>query len=203
MGRPSLREKILTSGVRTLHEHGFANSGIREITAAAGVPQGSFTNHFRSKEMFGLAALDRYYEGIEARAAATLGDETKDPADRLGAYFDAIAVLLQEARWRHGCLIGNMSLEAAEHSEVLRQRLATAFDGLTQLFARTVRAAQVAGEMRSDLGAEDIAAVLMASWQGAMLQMKVERSPAPILRFRRVLLASFLAAPPPPDHSQP
>lgn len=203
MGRLSLREKILASGVRTLHEHGFTNSGIREITAAAGVPQGSFTNHFRSKEMFGLAALDRYYEGIEGRAAATLGDETKRPADRLGAYFDAITMLLQDAGWRHGCLIGNMSLEAAEHSEVLRQRLAAAFDGLTQLFARTVRAAQVAGEMRSDLGAEDIAAVLMASWQGAMLQMKVERSPAPILRFRRVLLASFLAAPPPPAHPQP
>src|SRR5580700_4048572 len=32
MPRPSLREKIVNSGVRTLHERGFAGAGIREIT---------------------------------------------------------------------------------------------------------------------------------------------------------------------------
>ncbi len=195
MGRPSLREKILESGVRTLHEHGFASSGIREITAAAGVPQGSFTNHFRSKEAFGLAALDRYYEGIEARIVATLGDETKAPVDRLRAYFDDVAALLEEAGWRHGCLIGNMSLEAAEHSELLRSRLVMAFGDLTQAFAEAVLAAQAAGEIRDDLAADDIAAVLMASWQGAMLRMKVERSSVPIERFKHVLLAAFLTPP--------
>lgn len=195
MGRPSLRDKLLESGVRTLHRHGFVSSGIREITAAAGVPQGSFTNHFQSKEAFGLAALDRYYEGIEARIAATLGDETKNPADRLRAYFDGVTALLEEVGWRHGCLIGNMSLEAAEHSELLRARLVSAFGGLTQAFAQTVRAAQAAGEMRDDLDADDIAGVLMASWQGAMLRMKVERSCLPIERFKRVLLAAFLTAP--------
>src|SRR3954454_22186582 len=52
MARPSLREKIIESGVRTLHERGFAGAGVREITADAGVPQGCFTNHFRSKEAF-------------------------------------------------------------------------------------------------------------------------------------------------------
>ncbi len=195
MGRASLRDRLLESGVRTVHEHGYARSGIREITAAAGVPQGSFTNHFQSKEAFGLAALDRYYDGIEARMVVTLRDEARSPSDRLRAYFDGVTLLLEEAGWRHGCLIGNMGLEAAEHSEPLRERLATAFRALTQAFAETVRAAQLAGEMRDDLDAEDIAALLMASWQGAMLRMKVERSGLPIERFKRVLLGAFLTAP--------
>lgn len=195
MGRPSLRERILETGVRTVHELGYAAAGVREITAAAGVPQGSFTNHFRSKEAFGLAVLDRYLEGIEATMAATLGDETRTPAGRLHAYFDIVAGRLSEAGWRYGCLIGNLSLETAEHSDAFRLRLATAMATLTERFAETVRAGQTCGEIRADLPAQDIASGLMFSWQGAMLWMKVHRSGAPIDRFRRVTLASYLTVP--------
>jgi TetR/AcrR family transcriptional repressor of nem operon len=50
MSRPSLREKILNAGVAVLHGRSYVACGVREITEAAGVPLGSFTNHFRSKE---------------------------------------------------------------------------------------------------------------------------------------------------------
>ena len=79
MGRPSFREQIITSGGRTIHQRGLATTGLREITAAAGVAQGSFTNHFASKEEFGLAVLDRYFDEIRAVIAATLDDEAREP----------------------------------------------------------------------------------------------------------------------------
>ncbi|MGI4747867.1 MAG: TetR/AcrR family transcriptional regulator [Janthinobacterium lividum] len=195
MGRPSLRSKILESGLRTVHQHGFINAGIREITAAAGVPQGSFTNHFRSKEAFGAAILDRYFEGIQATIAATLGDESRSPVQRLHAYFDAVTARLAEADWHHGCLIGNMSLETAEHSDLLREHLAAMFNGVTEPFTRTILAAQAVGEVRGDFAADEIAAVLMSSWQGAMLWMKVQRTAVSIERFKRVTLAAFLTVP--------
>jgi len=44
--------------MQTVHERGFASAGLREITAKAGVAQGSFTNHFASKDEFGVAVLD-------------------------------------------------------------------------------------------------------------------------------------------------
>ena len=192
MARPSHREKIIESGVTTLHQRGFAAAGIREITGAAGVPQGSFTNHFRSKEAFGVAVLDRYYERTEAILDATLHDQSRAPVERLRAYFDAITGLLAEAGWRHGCLISNLSLEAAEHSELLRGRLVQIFGSLTQSFAGVIRAAQAAGEVRDDLDAEELAGVLIAAWHGAMLRMKVERRREPIDRFQRVFVATLL-----------
>ncbi len=192
MGRPSLREKILVSGVRTLHEQGYGAAGIRDITAAAGVPQGSFTNHFASKEAFAVATLERYYEGIEATITATLYDEARSPAARLRAYFDTVTERLDAADWHHGCLIGNFGLETSEHSEALRTRLDDVLDRITGAFAETVRAAQVAGEMRADMPADEIASALLSSWQGAMLWMKVQRSGAAIERFKRVTLAAFL-----------
>ena len=192
MGRSSLREKILESGLRTVHERGYSAAGVREITAAAGVPQGSFTNHFPSKEAFGLAVLDRYFEGVEATMEATLGDHVKSPVERLRAYFDVVTCRLARAGWRYGCLIGNLSLEQVEHSEALRDRLAIVMAAITDQFAATVREAQAAGEIRPDLSPEDLASALVSAWQGAMLWMKVHRSPEPIERFHRVTFASFV-----------
>ena len=53
---------------------------------AAGVPQGSFTNHFRSKEAFGILVLDRYAERIDAIMRETLGDDTRAGGAAHGLY---------------------------------------------------------------------------------------------------------------------
>jgi len=199
MPRPSLREKIVDSGVRTLHERGFAGAGIREITRDASVPQGCFTNHFRSKEGFGIAVLERYHERTQAIMDQTLRDSSRSPVARIRAYFAAISQWLEAADWRYGCLVGNMSLEVAEQSDLLRAYLVEVCASLTRSFTECVRAGQAIGEIRSDLDAEDIATFLLASWQGAMMRMKVDRSPKPLEQFKRVLFATVLspAAKPP------
>ncbi len=196
MPRPSLREKIIESGVRTLHERGFAGAGIREITSEAGVPQGCFTNHFRSKEAFGVAVLDRYHDRTQAIMEATLRDPTRAPVERLRAYFDAISEKLAASGWRYGCLVGNLSLEAPEQSEILRKHLVGIYHALIRSFAEVVRAGQTTGEIRRDLDADDIAIFLLSSWEGAMMRMKVDRSPKPIEQFKQVLFATVLSRPP-------
>ncbi|MCA6277931.1 MAG: TetR/AcrR family transcriptional regulator, partial [Phenylobacterium sp.] len=50
MSSPSNREQLIETGVETLMCRGFSNASVRDIASAAGVPLGSFTNHFRSKE---------------------------------------------------------------------------------------------------------------------------------------------------------
>ena len=195
MARPSLREKILESGVRSLHERGFSGAGVREITSDAGVPQGCFTNHFRSKEAFGVAVLERYHEHTQAIMDGTLRDVSRSPVERIRAYFEAISRWLEAAGWRHGCLVGNMSLEVTEQSDLLRDTLIEVCASLTGSFAEAVRAGQDVGEIRSDLDADDVATFLLAAWQGVMMRMKVDRSPEPLERFKRVLFATALSPP--------
>ncbi len=151
-----------------------------------------------TKEAFGIAVLDRYYERTQAIFDTTLRDATRPPAERLCAYFDAISDFLAEVGWRQGCMISNMSLETAEHGEPLRERLGEIFRGLTRGFAEAVGAAQAAGQVRDDLDAADLADLLLSAWNGAMLRMKVERSPAPLERFKPVFLSTLLATAPGP-----
>jgi TetR/AcrR family transcriptional repressor of nem operon len=195
MGRPSFRDKIIASGMQTVHERGFASAGLREITAKAGVAQGSFTNHFASKDEFGVAVLDHYFDQIRAVIAQTLNNMDRTPMERLRAYFDAITERLAAMGWRYGCLAANMALEAAEHSELIRRRLSYIFAEWTPPFAQVIREAQIAGQIRADLNSEDAGAALLEAWHGAMLRMKVERSPAPLDRFKRLILPALLVGP--------
>ena len=178
-----------------MHERGFATAGLREITAVAGVAQGSFTNHFASKEEFGVAVLNHYFEQIRAVIAQTLSDESRRPIERLRTYFDAITDLFAASGWRYGCLAGNMGLEAAEHSEMIRQRLSEIFAEWTLPFAQAIRQAQSVGEVRADLDADEASAALLEAWHGAMLRMKIERSRAPLDRFKLLIFPALLAEP--------
>jgi len=50
--------------------------------------------------------------------------------------------------------------------------------------------------------ADDISAFLLTSWQGAMMRMKVDRSPKPLEQFKRVLFATVLSTPSKPGGSK-
>jgi len=185
--------------MRTVHERGFTGTGLREITASAGVAQGSFTNHFSSKEEFGVAILDHYFDRVRDVIATTLQDQSRAPVARLYAYFDAITGLFEQSGWRFGCLAGNMSLEASETSERLRERLVEIFAEWTQPFADAVRGIhpEHGNPVRPD--PDDVGAALLEAWHGAMLRMKVERSAAPLYRFRRIILPAIIGPASPGD----
>ena len=115
MSNPSNREKILTEGLRVVHERGFAGASVRDIVGAAKVPQGSFTNHFASKEACCLEILELYFEGTRAMIHETLRNEALPPLKRLRAFIDAQIKYLDRNGWRNGCLLGNFSAEASEN----------------------------------------------------------------------------------------
>lgn len=62
MSRRSVREEIVNAAVEQFHARGFNAAGVKDITDSAGVPKGSFYNHFVSKEALAVVALERYGE---------------------------------------------------------------------------------------------------------------------------------------------
>ena len=177
MPKPSHREKILTEGLRVVHERGFAGASVRDIVQAAGVPQGSFTNHFASKEAFGLEVLDLYFARGCELMRETLRNDALPPLQRLGAYIDATKDRLNKNGMRSGCLYGNFTAEASDHSEILRQRLVEIFAEVQASVAYCLRAAKEAGELSPSLDCDEIAAFIVSSLQGANLLAKAAAQP--------------------------
>jgi TetR/AcrR family transcriptional repressor of nem operon len=192
MPKPSNREKILTAGLRVVHQRGYANASVRDIVQAAGVPQGSFTNHFASKEAFGLEVLDLYFAAGSAVMRETLRNDALPPLERLRAYIDAGMNRLDQDSMRYGCLFGNFTAEASDHSEALRQRLLEIFGDVRAAIAYCLAAAVEAGELPADFDCEETAAFIVSSLQGANLLAKAERSPAPVERLKRFLFDAIL-----------
>jgi len=195
MGRPSLREKLLDAGLSVLHERGFSATGVREIMQLADAPLGSFTNHFRSKESFALAVLDRYFDRLSVMIDATLRDTRLAPLDRIDAYFAEINQVARPFEWGHGCMIANFGLEMPALSETIRLRLAELLQVLTDPFADALRAGQASGDVRGDIDADDLAMLLLSGWHGALLRAKVQRSGAPLSRYWRTLRAMLAPTP--------
>jgi TetR/AcrR family transcriptional repressor of nem operon len=195
MGRRSLRDDILQAGMRVMFRSGYQGASVRDICAAAGAPQGSFTNHFRSKEAFAAEVLDRYFDYLKGLVRQALNDETLMPRQRLKRYLDIITGKLECDRWRIGCLIGDLSLEASSRSKCLRERLDAIFQEWRTPFASCIAAAQSAGEVDSKFDATELAEFLLASWEGAILRMKVERGPAALERFKRIVFETVLKPP--------
>jgi len=184
---PTQRDLLVETGARIFHERGYTATGVRQVAAAADVPLGSFTNHFRSKERFALVVLEHYVGRLDRIMQATLNDTSHPPARRIEAYFDAIERALDEHDWGVGCLIPDLATETPAHSALLRGALAEVLERQTAAFAAVLRDLAEPGD------ADDLAAVLLAAWHGTLLRMKVERSSAPVARFRRTLRRLLLA----------
>ena len=170
-----------------IHERGYMATGLREIAAAAEIPQGSFTNHFRSKEAFAALALERYFVRLEATMLDTLRNERLESSQRLLAYFDVIGDRLGAAGWRTGCLIADMAVEVPMHSEVLRERLCEVIERQAGHFEAALREISSSAGDGDAAHAEDLGSFILAAWHGTLLRMKVERDPAAVHLFRRVV----------------
>jgi TetR/AcrR family transcriptional repressor of nem operon len=192
MAKPSHREKLLHVGMRVVHEHGFGGASVRDIVQAAGVPQGSFTNHFASKEAFGLEVIDLYFAEALEMMRQTLRNDDLPPLQRLRAYIDDGKNRLNQDGMKNGCLLGNFAAESGECSETVRLRLVEAFAQVQAALAYCLRAAVKAGEISPATDCDEIAAFIVSSLQGANLLAKAQRSPVPVERFKEVLFASVL-----------
>jgi TetR/AcrR family transcriptional repressor of nem operon len=186
MSKPSLREDILNAGLKMMFRSGYQGASVRDICAAAGAPHGSFTNHFRSKEAFAQEVVDRYFANTKEFVKAALDDKSLTPRQRLKRYLDIIGGVLEAAKWNRGCLIGDFSVETTSQSKLLRHRLEAIFQEWRAPFASCIAEAQTAGEIDSTFDPMDLVEFLLASWEGAILRMKVERGPAALDRFKNI-----------------
>jgi len=192
MPKPSHRDRLLHVGMQVVHERGFGGASVRDIVQAAGVPQGSFTNHFASKEAFGLEVISRYAEAARGRAAATLGNDALAPLQRLRAWIAADRAAQADGGLRNGCLLGNFTAEANDCGDALRQRVLEAFAETQRRLAECLRAAVAAGELAPSTDCDETAGFILAAHQGATLLAKAQRSERPLAGFEDVLFGRVL-----------
>jgi TetR/AcrR family transcriptional repressor of nem operon len=191
MARHNVREQIVEAGLKTLLHKGFNACGVRDITEAAGVPTGSFYNHFASKEALGAEIVERYAR--ESPRRKDLRDKALPPLERLRRHFAGLNQMYADLDYGRGCLLGNFSAELADHSPLIRERLAALSASWTKDIEDAVRDAQADGSASTKSNPADLAAFLLDAYEGALLRARVEKSGAPLDRFMTITFARLLA----------
>jgi TetR/AcrR family transcriptional repressor of nem operon len=195
MARPGKKAELVEAGLDLLHRRGFSATSVADIAVAAGAPKGSFYNHFESKDDFGSAVLDHYFDEVRAALAETLQGEGKLALARLRDYFLRLRKYVGQDDYARGCLIGNVSAEVSAVSAATRTQLAHLIREWTGSLAACLEEGQRDGSVRVDLAAHDLAVLLLDAWQGALLRAKVERKPAALNNFIDVLLPRLAEKP--------
>lgn len=189
---PDVRQRLLAAGGQLIHKNGFNGCGVQEITAAAGIPKGSFYNYFRTKEEFAVAVLEQYWLSIDDGYSAILQDARRAPLDRVRRYFKELSAEKEKNRFALGCLIGNLSHELPNISEAGRSTLSGLFRRWELLLATCLKEAQADKSLAPARDAHELAAVLIESWEGAVMRTKVDRKAKAFRRFESLVLDALL-----------
>lgn len=190
---PETRSRLLEKGGDLVSSRGFNATGVQEITAAAGVPKGSFYNYFDSKEAFAVEVLSDYWDSVVALYGPILTDSDASPLSRITRYFAGLADFHERRQYAFGCLIGNMALEVTPSSEEVRVKLAAIYREWAASLAACLREAQARKELAPGKDARQLATALIDTFEGAVMRAKVERSRAPFDSFEQCVLPCFFA----------
>ena len=169
------RQHILETGHRIISGKGFASVGLNEILKSAGVPKGSFYHYFESKEQYGQALLQEYFDHYLSSIDELLQVEGISGHERLIRYWQRWLDAHCEACTDQKCLVVKLSGEVADLSDAMRITLR---DGTDQVVARITQLieAGISDASLPPLEAQSTAQMLYQLWLGASLLGKLHRN---------------------------
>lgn len=177
---PGLRERLVNAGAELVASEGASGVSLREIARRAGVSHGAPRRYFPTHLDLLSAIAQRGFADLDALAEAAIGDETRDPRDRLLALGRAVLGFVSSNRGMY---------ELMFRYDLLGERRLGLREIALPAFRRTAR---LIGEMHpdSDVAPEVTAGALWAAlhgivqlWEWGSLQTATGLDdPEPVLR---------------------
>ncbi len=186
------RDRIIETGAEIIHRKGFNHTGIQEILTVAGVPKGSFYNYFKSKNDFGLHIIDYFSAHFMQIASEILEDTSISPLNRIYEFLSAFMKHFESQNYAGGCPIGNLAQEMGDLDPAFRKKLNESVELMIDAYCRLLSAAQKDGKISKYLDIKDTASFIVASWHGAIIQMKLNQSLQPLRNHRNFIFDHIL-----------
>lgn len=179
--RPSARERLLQAAMTLVRTKGFAGTSVDDLCKAAGVTKGAFFHHFASKEALGVAAADYWSETTSALFASAPYHAPEDPLDRVYAYLDFRAALVEGDIPEFTCLVGTMVQETYDLSDPIRQACNASITGHAETLEADIQAALDARGLGASYSASSLALLTQTVIQGGFITSKAKGGPEPVL----------------------
>ena len=175
------RAHLLAIGYQLIAQKGFTAVGIKQILDTAGVPKGSFYHYFASKEAFGEAIIEHYFDNYKNRLEAITA-ETISAQQKIYNYFQNWYDTQQKGCDHEKCLVVKLSAEVADISETMRKALYAGYQQTINWIAVQIKAGWADGSIPhpDNIAAESMAKRWYFAWLGASLVAKISQTDTPL-----------------------
>ncbi len=160
-------------------EKGFSAMGLNEVLTEAGVPKGSFYHYFGSKEAFGEAMLEAYFEEYLADLDDMLCQPGLTMAQCLMSYWHHWQDMQSSFDCRGKCLAVKLGAEVADYSEAMRVALKRGTSGIISRLTAAVETGVAEGSLSVEGDPSSVAHSLYHLWLGASVMVKIARNTQP------------------------
>lgn len=170
------RLHILNVGYQLIVNNGFNGVGLSQLLKEADVPKGSFYHYFKSKEQFGEALIQHYFENYITKIESILVHGEGSHYQRILGYFSLWAKTEDGTCNAHKCLVVKLSAEVSDLSDPMRQALLKGAEKVTQTIQHCVAGGVDDGSIKVE-NSQEVAQNLYSMWLGASLLSKLSQSP--------------------------
>jgi AcrR family transcriptional regulator len=179
---PDPRQQMVVSAVALMREQGVGAASFSRVLERSGAPRGSIYHHFPEGKAQLVEEATRYAgEYIAAGLAAAL--QSDDPVAAIRGFTASWKRILERWDYGAGCTVVAAALEG-DRTPGAREAARDAFAGWQELLAGAFVEQGVAEER-----ARSLAALTVASVEGAVVLARAERSPEPLERVAAELSA--------------
>lgn len=181
------RDRVVAGAAELIREQGVESTSIDQIIARTQTSKGQLYHYFEDKD-----ALVREVIAYESQNVLRSGGPAMDAVSSwttLREWFDAIVAAQEADACRHGCPVGTLASELADHNDGARHDLATSFARWEAAIRVILERLKENGRLRRGADVQALATATLAAIQGGLLLSKTVRDPTPL---REALDANYI-----------
>lgn len=195
------RRRVVELAAPVFNQKGYWGTSLSDVMAATGLEKGGIYNHFSGKEELAVAAFDHNVGILREHLRSALAPH-RHAVDRLLAVIGEYVRFAEDPPIPGGCPLLNTAVDADDSQPVLRERVRAALHELLEgTVARIARRGVERGELAAGTDPAQLAAVIVAALEGALMLNQLYGDPAYVRRVADHLadhVRSLTGAIPPP-----
>lgn len=177
------RQRIVAKAALVFNRRGFGAAALSDVMRATRLQKGGIYRHFESKEDLALQAFD-YARTLVVDPLPDNLEAVPNTVDRLK---QAIAEFACTRTVPGGCPIFNAAIDADDGNPRLRARVKQTVSNWVDRWASLVREGQRRGEIRRAVDPREVATLVIAALEGALVMTRLSRSEQPLRGVKRQL----------------
>jgi TetR/AcrR family transcriptional regulator, transcriptional repressor for nem operon len=172
------RQRVVEQSAAVFNRRGYAGTSMSELMAVTGLEKGGLYRHFASKQDLAAAAFDYAWEHVS--------EPRRRGLENCVTSFDKLQLLVKNfveqppRTLAGGCPLLNTAIDSDDGNPVLRGKARGALHEWRNRIAGIVRYGQQNRELRDAIDPGAVAAVIIASLEGAVMMSRLDQTREPL-----------------------